>query len=88
MDIKSLILDNGLFEYQLKWQELLWAAVQGLGAFIVAGSVAPDNYTGWQAWAIGAGIAALRPVIAIVLGRRPASPDPAPAPTPSALGKK
>ena len=70
--MKHLIFDIGIFSYELKPAELIWAALQGATAFAVTVTVAPVNAADWQAYAIGIAAGAARAVVAVVLGRKPA----------------
>jgi len=70
--MRNLLLSTGLFTYQLKPAEIIWAVLQGAAAFIVATTTAPVSYDDWQSWAIALGAAAARPAIAVIFGKAPA----------------
>lgn len=70
--MKKLVFDVGLFSYELKPVELIWAALQGGAAFVIATTSAPVSPQDWQAWVIALGAAAVRPAVAVVFGKRPA----------------
>lgn len=65
------VLDMGFFEYEIKPPEILWAVLQGGAAFLVALTTMPSDAKGWEAVLVGLGAAAIRPVFALVFGKRP-----------------
>ena len=69
--MKHLVFNVGIFDYELKPAELIWAALQGAVAFGATVTVAPVNGSDWQAYAIGIAAGAARAVVAVVLGRKP-----------------
>lgn len=69
--MKNLITEVGIFGYEFKPAEILWALLQGGAAFIVTYSVMPSDEETWKAFAVGLGAAVIRPVIAAIFGKAP-----------------
>ena len=70
--MKHVVFDLGVFSYELKPAEIVWAALQGVVAFTATVTVAPVSAADWQAYAIGVAAGVARAVVAVVFGRKPA----------------
>lgn len=69
--MKNLITEVGLFDYELKPAEIVWAVIQGVGAFIATTTTAPLNAKDWETWVIAAAAAGGRAAVAAVFGKKP-----------------
>jgi hypothetical protein len=69
--LKKLITEVGVFEYELRPAELVWAALNGAAAYIISVTTMPVDERDWETYALALAAAAVRPVIAILFGKRP-----------------